>query len=68
MRTAPMTVIETPSFLRDAKRLMDDEERQEIVAFLAQNPDTGDLLQRGPAAFGRFALRGMAAAKAVDIG
>jgi hypothetical protein len=24
-----MTVIETPSFLRDAKRLIDDEERQE---------------------------------------
>lgn len=45
MRTAPMTLIETPSFLRDAKRLMDDDERQEIVAFLAQNPDTGDLLQ-----------------------
>ena len=45
MRTALMTVIETPSFLRDAKRLMDDEERQEIVSFLAQNPDTGDLLQ-----------------------
>ena len=45
MRTAPMTVIETPSFLRDAKRFMDDEERQEIVAFLAQNPNAGDLLQ-----------------------
>jgi len=45
MRTAPMTVIETPSFLRDAKRFMDDEERQEIIAFLAQNPDAGDVLQ-----------------------
>ena len=45
MRTAPMTVIETPSFLRDAKRLMNEEERQKIVAFLAQNPDAGDILQ-----------------------
>jgi hypothetical protein len=45
MRTAPMTVIETPSFLRDAKGLMDDEERQEIVAFLAHNPNAGDILQ-----------------------
>ena len=45
MRTAPMTVIETPSFLRDAKRLMDAEERQEIVAFLAHNPNAGDILQ-----------------------
>ena len=34
MRTAPMTVIETPSFLRDAKRLMDDAERQELAALL----------------------------------
>jgi len=40
-----MTVIETPSFLRDAKRLMDEEEREKIVAFLAQNPDAGDILQ-----------------------
>jgi len=46
MRTAPMTVIETPSFLRDAKRLMDEEERQEIIAFLAHNPNAGDILQR----------------------
>ena len=45
IQTAPMTVIETPSFLRDAKRLMDDEERQEIVTFLAENPNAGDLLQ-----------------------
>jgi hypothetical protein len=45
MRTDPVTVVETPSFLRDAKRLMDDEERQEIVAFLAHNPNAGDILQ-----------------------
>ena len=45
MHTAPMTVIETPSFLRDAKGLMGDEERQEIVAFLAHNPNAGDILQ-----------------------
>jgi len=45
MRTVPMTVIETPSFLRDAKRFMDNEEQQEIVAFLAHNPHAGDILQ-----------------------
>jgi hypothetical protein len=45
MQNAPITVIETPSFLRDAKRLMDDEERLEIVSFLAQNPDAGDILK-----------------------
>lgn len=42
---APMTVIETPSFLRDAKSLISEEERLEIVAFLARNPNSGDLLQ-----------------------
>ena len=45
MRTVLLTVIETPSFLRDAKRLMDEAERLEIVAFLARNPDAGDVLQ-----------------------
>jgi putative transcriptional regulator len=34
MNRAPMTVMETPSFLRDAKRLMDDDERDEIVSNL----------------------------------
>jgi hypothetical protein len=45
MQSVPMTVIETPSFLRDAKRLMDEAERLEIIAFLARNPDAGDILQ-----------------------
>lgn len=45
MRTVPITVIETPSFLRDTKRLMDEAERLEIVSFLARNPDAGDVLQ-----------------------
>jgi hypothetical protein len=40
-----MTVIETPSFLRDAKRLLNDEERREIIAFLAQNPNVGSVLK-----------------------
>lgn len=45
MRITPITVIETPSFLRDAKRIINDEERQEIIAFLAYNPNAGDILQ-----------------------
>ena len=45
MHSVPMTVIETASFLRDAKRLMDDSERLEIVLFLARNPDAGDIVQ-----------------------
>ena len=45
MRTVPITVIETPSFLRDAKPLMDEAERLEIISFLARNPAAGDVLQ-----------------------
>ena len=45
MLPVPMTVIETPSFLRDAKRLMNDEGRQEIVTFLAYNPNAGGILR-----------------------
>ena len=45
MHAVPMTVIETPSFLRDAKRLLNDEERREIVLFLARNPGAGAIVQ-----------------------
>jgi hypothetical protein len=43
----PVAVIETPSFLRDAKFLMDDEDREKIVVFLAYNPKAGDVLNEG---------------------
>lgn len=37
------TVIETPSFLRDAKTGgLSDQERIGIVDFIAHNPETGD--------------------------
>jgi hypothetical protein len=45
MQYPPKTVIEIPSFLRDAKHLMDEAERLEIVSFLARNPDIGDIMQ-----------------------
>ena len=41
----PITVIETPSFLRDSKKHLDDDERKELVSFLAYNPAIGDLIQ-----------------------
>ena len=41
----PITVIETPSFLRDSKKYLDDAERKELVSFLAYNPAIGDLIQ-----------------------
>jgi hypothetical protein len=41
----PITVIETPSFLRDAKKFLDDDEQKELVSFLAYNPTAGTVLK-----------------------
>jgi mRNA-degrading endonuclease RelE of RelBE toxin-antitoxin system len=41
----PVTVIETPSFLRDAGKLMDEDEQRNLVSFLAYNPTAGDILR-----------------------
>jgi hypothetical protein len=40
-----LTVIETPSFLRDAKKLLNDEEREAIVNLLSSAPNAGDLIK-----------------------
>ena len=40
-----LTVIETPSFLRDAKKLLDDEEREALVTYLSSNPRAGVLIK-----------------------
>ena len=39
MLTAPMTVVETPTFIRDAAAVL-----KELVTFLAINPEAGDLV------------------------
>jgi len=44
MNDAPMTVVETPSFLRDAKTKLNDGEREELVFFLASNPEAGTVM------------------------
>ena len=41
----PVTVIETPSFLRDAKNMMSDAEREDLVNFLAYNPKAGVVIK-----------------------
>jgi hypothetical protein len=41
----PITVIETPSFLRDAKKLLDNDEREALVNYLAYCPTAGDLVK-----------------------
>ena len=42
---ALLTVIETPSFLLDAKKLLRDEEREALVNFLSSTPHAGDLIK-----------------------
>ncbi len=44
MPVVPLTVVETPQFLRQARDLWTDAERQEFVGFIARNPETGDLI------------------------
>ncbi|MDR3418073.1 MAG: hypothetical protein P4L83_18010 [Nevskia sp.] len=44
LRSAPITVVETPEFLAATRKLLDDEERAALVEHLAHNPSTGDLI------------------------
>jgi len=44
-RAVLLTVVETPSFLSDAKKLLCDDEREAIVNFLSSAPCAGDLLK-----------------------
>ena len=39
-----MTVVETARFLKDAKPMMSDSERGELVAFVGANPQTGEII------------------------
>jgi len=39
-----MTVVETPSFLRDASTVLTELERSELVSYLGANPDTGEIM------------------------
>lgn len=41
MLDAPMTVVETPAFINAAKSLVHDDERMDIIAWLAENPEAG---------------------------
>jgi len=43
--TAPVTVAETPEYVRCAERLLSSAERIDVVVFLAANPRAGDLIQ-----------------------
>ena len=39
-----MTDVETARFLKDAKPLMSDSEREELVAFMGANPEAGEII------------------------
>jgi hypothetical protein len=39
------TVVETPEFLAGARRVLTETERALLIDFLADNPETGDLMQ-----------------------
>jgi mRNA-degrading endonuclease RelE of RelBE toxin-antitoxin system len=44
MDLPPMTVVETPFFLRKASSLLDEEARSELVVFLGMNPESGNII------------------------
>jgi hypothetical protein len=60
MVNAPMTVVETAEFLRKAKPLLSEPERAELVAFIAANPEAGEIIsETGGVRKIRWALPGM---------
>jgi len=44
MKSAPVTVIETPDFIAATRKLMADGERMALIDHLAENPLAGDLM------------------------
>lgn len=54
-----MTVVETPTFVRDAAATLNGEERTELISFLAANPEAGEIMQEtGGARKLRWKLQG----------
>ena len=59
MADAPMTAVETGRFLKDARPLLPDEERAELVAFVGANPQAGQVIpETGGVRKVRWALPG----------
>ena len=53
------TVAETPTFQRRAERLLTEDELDELIGFLAANPEAGDVIQdTGGVRKVRFAAQG----------
>jgi len=61
MPDTPMTVVETARFLKDAKPLMSDSERERLVVFMGANPEAGEIVpESGGVRKIRWALPGRA--------
>jgi len=43
----PFTVIETGNFLKSASKIWNDDEREEFVDWIAENPEAGDVMVGG---------------------
>ena len=41
-----ITIIETRQFIKKVESLMDSDERQALVVYIAQNPQAGDIIPR----------------------
>ena len=53
------TVVETPAFQRRAEKLLSDDEREELIEYLARNPLAGDVMSgTGGVRKLRYAARG----------
>jgi hypothetical protein len=44
MPSVPLSVVETPQFLRQAEDVWTEAERAEFVDFIARNPEAGDVI------------------------
>ncbi|WP_426179135.1 type II toxin-antitoxin system RelE/ParE family toxin [Rhizorhabdus sp. FW153] len=44
VKIRPITVVETQTFVRSAERIWSEEERAELVDFVAHNPEAGDVI------------------------
>lgn len=67
MKPELITVVETNSFIADAKACMNDEERAEAINMIAAHPECGDLIPGG-GGIARFVLRSVAKGRAVGCG
>ena len=55
----PMTVVETPAFARESAAVLTEEERNELIAYLAADPEAGDVMpETGGARKLRWRARG----------